>query len=61
MHVETSWAGSSNITDLHKFQTVARVFLTDNAARITAVVVAPPAERKYEAVKAAWENQVRRP
>ena len=53
MHLEASWAGSPNITDLHKFQAVVRAIPTNVAARIVPMLRMPPTDGKYEAVKAA--------
>lgn len=56
MHLEASWTGSTNITDLHKFQAVVRAIPADVAARIAPVLRTPPEDGKYEAVKTALVN-----
>ncbi|KAG0717980.1 hypothetical protein GWK47_007886 [Chionoecetes opilio] len=53
MHLEASWAGSPEITDLHKFQALVRAIPSDVAACISSVLTAPLADGKYEAFKTA--------
>ncbi|KAG0723691.1 hypothetical protein GWK47_042183 [Chionoecetes opilio] len=53
IHLEASWAGSPEITDLHKFQALVSAIVSDVAACISSVFTAPPADGKYEALKTA--------
>ncbi|KAG0726824.1 hypothetical protein GWK47_035811 [Chionoecetes opilio] len=53
IHIEALWAGSPDITDLHKFHALVRAIPLDVAARISSVLTTPPADGKCEALKTA--------
>lgn len=52
-HVDASWYGLDDLTDLDRFRAVVRALPADVAALVPDVLAAPPAEDKYAALKAA--------